>query len=85
MKLGLELALEPVLARVQALALQAQALVQALAQVAKLERLEPQAQARLEPQVQVQLELEQHLQQRCPKLQLHRRRCKVPDRSREPQ
>ena len=35
--------------------------------------------------VQVQLELEQRLQQSCPKLQLHRHRCKVPDRSQEPQ
>ena len=44
-------------------------------------QLEPLVQA----QPQVQLELERHLQRSCPKLQLHRHRCKVPDRSREPQ
>lgn len=87
MKLGLELALGPVLARVQAPELQEQASVQ----VAELARLELQvqvlAQARLELLVraQVQLELERHLQRSCPKLQLHRHRCKVPDRSRESQ
>ena len=47
-KLGLELALEPEQARVQTLVLRVQ--VQTLAQVAKLEQLEPQ--------VQVQLQLE---------------------------
>ena len=51
--------------------------VQALVRV----QLEPLVQA----QPQVQLELEQRLQQSCPKLQLHRHRCKVPDRSRKPQ
>ena len=59
--------MEPVLARVQALELQAQALAQ------------------LEPLAQVQLELEQHLQRSHPKPQLHRHRCKAPDRSQEPQ
>ena len=42
-------------------------------------------QALVRVQVQVQLELEQRRQRSCPKLQLHRHRCKVPDRSREPQ
>lgn len=80
--------MEPVLARVQELALQE---VQALAQVAELARLEPQVQAlmqvaelaRLEPQVQ--LELEPRLQRSHPKPQLHHHRCKAPDRSQEPQ
>ena len=36
-------------------------------------------------QKRVQLELERHLQRSCPKLQLHRHRCKVPDRSQESQ
>ena len=83
MKLGLELALEPGPARVQKLRLQ-EPQVQALVQVAELAQLEPQVQVQLEPQVQVQLELERHLQRSCPKLQLHRHHCKVPDRSREP-
>ena len=68
-KPALELALEPGPARVQVLALQVQAA----------------ALARLEPLEQVQLELEQHLQRSHPKPQLHRHRCKVPDRSQEPQ
>ena len=68
-KLVLEQALEPELVRGQAL--QAQALVRV--------QLEPLVQE------QAQLELERHLQRSCPKLQLHRHRCKVPDRSREPQ
>ena len=82
-KLGLELALGPGPARVQALELQVQAL--ALVQVAELARLEPlvRALAQLEPQVR--LELEQHLQRSHPKPQLHRHRCKAPDRSQEPQ
>lgn len=71
MRLGLELAFESALTRVQALELRAQALVQ----VAEL--------AQLEPQVQVQLE--QHLQRSHPKPQLHRHRCKAPDRIQEPQ
>ena len=70
-KLVLEQALEPELVRVQALQVQALVRVQ----------LEPLVQA----QPQVQLELEQRLQQSCPKLRPHRHRCKVPDRSREPQ
>lgn len=74
-KLVLEQALEPELVRVQALR------VQALVQV----QLEPLVQLELLAQAQVQLELEQRLQQSCPKLQLHRHRCKVPDRSRESQ
>lgn len=97
MKLGLELAFEPALTRVQALELRAQALVQVRAQAQQepqvRTQLEPQVQAlmqvaelaRPELQVQVQLELEQHLQQSHPKPQLHRHRCKVPDRSQEPQ
>lgn len=74
-KLVLEQALEPELVRVQEL--QVQALV----------RVQVQPQVQLEPlaQEQAQLELERHLQRSCPKLQLHRHRCKVPDRSREPQ
>lgn len=76
MRLALELALEPELARVQVLALQ-EPQVQALVQVAEL--------APLEPQVQEQLELEQHLQRSHPKPQLHRHRCKGPDHSQEPQ
>ena len=58
--------------------------VQALMQVAELARPELQVQVQLELG-QVQLELEQHLQQSHPKPQLHRHRCKVPDRSQEPQ
>ena len=69
--------MEPELVRVQVLQVQALARVQALVRV----HLEPLVQA----QPQVQLELEQRLQRSCPKLQLHRHRCKVPDRSREPQ
>ena len=67
-------ALEPELVRVQ---------VQIAARVQV--RLEPLVQLELLAQAQVQLELEQRLQQSCPKLQLHRHRCKVPDRSRESQ
>ena len=82
-KLVLEQALEPELVRVQAL--QVQALVRV--QLDPLVQAQPQVQ--LEPLVQalvrVQLKLEQRLQQSCPKLQPHRHRCKVPDRSREPQ
>ena len=70
-KLVLEQALEPELVRVQALQVQALVRVQ----------LEPLVQA----QPQVQLELEQRRQRSCPKPQLHRHHCKVPDRSREPQ
>lgn len=76
--------MEPELVRVQA---QIAARVQALVRV----QLEPLVQAQLEPLaqpqvlMQAQLELEQRLQQSYPKLQLHRHRYKVPDRSREPQ
>ena len=84
-KLVLEQALEPELVRVQALRVQALVRVQLepLVQVQALvrEQLEPLVQA----QPQVQLELEQRLQQSCPKLQPHRHRCKVPDRSLGPQ
>ena len=73
MKLGLELASEPELARVQALVLRVQ--VQAFVQVAELAQLEPQVRA----------QLEQHLQRSHPKPQLHRHRCKAPDRIQEPQ
>ena len=75
--------MEPGPARVQVLVQQERAQAQASAQVAKLERLELRAQVQLEPQVR--LELEQHLQRSNPKPQLHPHRCKVPDRSREPQ
>ena len=44
-------------------------------------RVQPLVQA----QPQVQLKLERHLQRNHPKLQLHRHRCKVPDRSQESQ
>ena len=74
-KLVLEQALEPELVRVQALRVQALVRVQ----------LEPLVQLELLAQKRVQLELERHLQRSCPKPQLHRHRCKVPDRSREPQ
>ena len=93
-KLVLEQALEPELVRVQALQVQVlvrvqlEPLVQAqVLQVQTLVRvqLEPLVQLELLAQAQVQLELERHLQRSCPKLQLHRHRCKVPDRSREPQ
>ena len=91
MKLVLEQALEPELVRVQALQVQAlvrvqlKPLVQALVRVQLKPLVQALVQAQLEPLVQVQLELEQRLQQSCPKLQPHRHRCKVPDRSREPQ
>ena len=75
MKLVLEQALEPELVRVQVLQVQTLVRVQ----------LEPLVQLELLAQAQVQLELEQRLQQSCPKLQLHRHRCKVPDRSQESQ
>ena len=70
-KLVLEQALEPELVRVQA------PQVRALVRV----RVQPLVQA----QPQVQLKLERHLQRNHPKLQLHRHRCKVPDRSQESQ
>ena len=88
-KLVQKQALELELDGVQALQVQPQ--VQALARVQAQAQLEPlvRVQAQLEPlvqaQPQVQLELERHLQRSCPKLQLHRHRCKVPDRSRESQ
>jgi len=88
-KLVLEQALEPELVRVQELQVQVlvrvqlEPLVQVQAQVAALLRvqLEPLVQA----QPQVQLKLEQHLQRNRQKPQLHRHRCKVPDRSQESQ
>ena len=64
--------MEPGLARVQAPELQ-EPQVQASVQVAELTR------------AQVQLELEQYLRWSHPKPQLHRHRCKAPDRSQEPQ
>ena len=82
-KLVLEQALEPELVRVQAL--QVQVLVQAQPQVQLKLLTQEQAQLELLTQEQVQLELERHLQRNHPKPQLHRHRCKVPDRSREPQ
>ena len=69
MRLGLELAFEPALTRVQALELRAQALVQ----------------VQLEPMAQVQLELEQRLQRSHSKPQLHPHHCKEPDHNQEPQ
>ena len=76
-KLVLEQALEPELVRVQVLQVQVAARMQAQPQV----QLEPLVQA----QPQLQLKLERYLQRSCPKLQLHRHRCKVPDRSRDSQ
>ena len=73
--------MEPELVRVQVL--QMQTLVRV--RVQPLVQAQPLVQLELLAQAQVQLELEQRLQQSCPKLQLHRHRCKVPDRSREPQ
>lgn len=70
-RLVLEQALEPELVRVQVL----QVLVLRVLRVLQVQAL---------VRVLVQLELEQRLQQSCPKLQLHRYRCKAPDRSQEP-
>lgn len=52
-----------------------------------LVRVQLEPRVRLEPLVQAQAQLEQErpLQRNHPKPQLHRHRCKVPDRSREPQ
>ena len=52
-----------------------------------LQQVQAQPQVQLEPLVQAQAQLEQErpLQRNHPKPQLHRHRCKVPDRSREPQ
>ena len=72
-KLVLEQALEPELVRVQA------------PQVRALVRVRVQALVRVQAQPLVQLKLEQRRQWSCPKLQLHRHRCKAPDRSRESQ
>ena len=85
-KLVLEQALEPELVRVQAqVAARVRAQVAARVQAPARVQLEPLVQLELLAQERVQLELEQRLQQSCPKPQLHRHRCKVPDRSREPQ
>ena len=73
MKLVLEQALEPELVRVQVLQVQTLVRVQ----------LEPLVQLELLAQAQARLKLERHLQRNHPKPQLHRHRCKVPDRSRE--
>ena len=55
-------------------------------ELVRVQALRIQALVRVQAlQVLVQLELEQRRQRSCPKLQLHRHRCKVPDRSREPQ
>ena len=84
-------ALEPELVRVQALRVQAlvrvhlEPLVQLELLAQEQAQLEPLVQLELLTQEQVQLKLEQRRQRSCPKLQLHRHRCKVPDRSREPQ
>lgn len=69
--------MEPELVRVQSLQ------VQVLRVQVQLEPLTQALQVRLEPLVQ--LELKRHLQRNRQKLQLHRHRCKVPDRSQEPQ
>ena len=82
-KLVQKQALESELVRVQALRVQALALVQRELRVQALVRV--QLEPLVQTQPQVQLKLEQRLQQSCPKLQPHRHRCKVPDRSREPQ
>lgn len=68
-KLVLEQALEPELVRVQVLRMQVRV----------------QAQPLVQAQPQVQLKLERHLQRNRQKPQLHRHRCKVPDRSQESQ
>ena len=81
-KLVLEQALEPELVRVQA-QIAVRVRVQPQVQLEPLVQLELLAQAQV--LMQAQLELEQRLQQSYPKLQLHRHRYKVPDRSREPQ
>ena len=64
-------------------------LVRTQTQVAAQVRVQLEPLVRLEPLVQaqplVQLKLEQRRQWSCPKLQLHRHRCKVPDRSQESQ
>ena len=80
-KLVLEQALEPELVRVQVL--QMQTLVRV--RVQPLVQAQPLVQLVLLTQEQSQLELERHLQRNHPKPQLHRHRCKVPDRSRKPQ
>ena len=80
-KLVLEQALEPELVRVQVL--QMQTLVRV--RVQPLVQAQPLVQLVLLTQEQARLELKRHLQRNHPKLQLHRHRCKVPDRSREPQ
>lgn len=54
-------------------------------ELVRVQELQVQALVRMQAQPQVQLKLEQRLQQSCPKLQPHRHRCKVLDRSREPQ
>ena len=56
-------------------------------ELARVQALQVQALVRvqLEPLVQAQLEQERPLQRNHPKPQLHRHRCKVPDRIREPQ
>ena len=81
MRLVLEQALEPELVRVQALRVQALVRVQ----LEPLARVQALMRVQLEPLVQAQQELKRHLQRNRPKLQPHRHRCKVPDRSREPQ
>ena len=85
-KLVQKLALESELVRVQVLQVQALRVQVQLEPLVQLELLaQEQAQLELLTQEQVQLELERHLQRNHPKPQLHRHRCKVPDRSREPQ
>ena len=67
--------MEPELVRVQVLQVQTLVRVQ----------LEPLVQLELLAQAQVQLELERHLQRSVQNCSYIRHRCKVPDRSREPQ
>ena len=64
---------------------QKQALEPELVRVQVLAQVAAQVQLELLTQEQVQLKLERHLQRNHPKPQLHRHRCKVPDRSRESQ
>lgn len=54
-------------------------------ELVRVQVLQVQVLVQVQLELLSQLELEQRLQQSCPKLQLHRHRCKVPDRSQEPQ
>ena len=65
--------------------MQKQALEPELVRVQALAQVAAQVQLELLTQEQARLELKRHLQRNHPKLQLHRHRCKVPDRSQESQ